>query len=164
MEEESKVNLSVVPTIHSLIENCQENERWWVNNTSEPQENNFASFHALRNIRLILKKVEDSLISAEARHSNPTDVGNALSMVPSLSSLHMFVNSIKDKPINKSLRNNIYLNSREIRDKAIRYSLLPNLDDETRGINKRTLKSRITRLSKITQNHLENNTRENNVS
>ena len=155
MEEESKVDLSLVPTIQSLIENCQENERWWVHNTSEPQENNFASYHALRNIRLILKKVEESLITAEARHSNPIDVENALSMVPSLSSLHMFVNSIKDKPLNESLRKNIYANSRQLRDKAIRYSFLPSLEDEIRGINKRTLKSRIIRLSKATQDQIE---------
>ncbi len=155
MEEESKVDLSVVPTIQNLIKNCKENEEFWVHNTSQARESNFASFHALRNIRLILKKVEGNLITAEARHSNPIDVENALSMLPSLSSLHMFVNSIKDKPINARLRKNLYLDSRQLRDKAIRYSFLPSLEDEIRGINKRTLRSRITRLSKTTQNNLE---------
>lgn len=155
MEEESKINVSVIPTIQGLIENCQENENWWIHNTTQSQENNFAPYHALRNVRLILINVENSLKTAEARNSNPIDVENALSMVPILSSLHMFVNSVKNKTISDIFKRNIYSQTRQLRNIASRYSFLPSLEDEIGGINKRTLQSRITRLSKTFQKEID---------
>ncbi|MBA7716380.1 hypothetical protein ES703_125451 [subsurface metagenome] len=155
MKQKSKVDLRVVPTIQSLIDNCQENERWWAHNTTESRENNFAPYHAFRNIRLILKKVEEGLKTAEARNSNPIDVENALRLIPTLSSLHMFVSSFRGKTMNDNFKERIYYHSRQLRDVANTYSFLPNLDDEIRGINKRTLKSRVDRLSEKFQSGIE---------
>ena len=155
MEEESKVDLSVVPTIQSLINNCQENERWWAHNTSQPLEKNFAPYHALRNIRLILEEIGDALKTAETRNSNPIDVENTLSIIPTLSYLDMFVNSLKNKTITNDFKLNIYSRSRQLRDIATRYSFLPSLEDEVKGINRRTLQSRITRLSKTFQEEID---------
>lgn len=155
MEQKSEVDLSVVPTIQSLIDNCRENERWWAHNTAEPRENNFAPYHAFRNIRLILKKVEESLKTAEARNSNPIDVENALCLIPTLSSLHIFVSSFRDKTMSDNFKERIYSHSRQVRTIADTYSFLPDLDDEIRGINKRTLRSRIGRLSETFQSEIE---------
>lgn len=155
MEKKSIVDLRVVPTIQNLIDNCQENERWRAHNTTEPRENNFALYHAFRNIRLILKKIEEGLKTAKARNSNPIDVENALCLIPTLSSLHIFASSFRDKTMNDNFKEKIYFHSRQLRDVANTYSFLPNLDDEIRGINKRTLKSRINRLSETFQSGIE---------
>ena len=155
MEESSKIDLSVLSTIDKLINNCQENEDWWAKNELKPLENNFASFHAFRNIRLILKKIEERLSTAKERGSNPGEVENALFVIPALSSLYEYVSALKGKSIDYNIKNTIYLRSRNVRSIAANYYFLPNLEEEIVGINKTKLRNRISHLSKTVQEDVE---------
>lgn len=155
MEEQGKVDLSVLPTVESLVRDCQENESWWIRNTIEPIENNFAPYHALRNIRLILTEMEDRFQTAKMRNSNPLVLEKGRELIPSLSSLHIFVSSLKNKLMTNELKRSIYIRSREVRDKAFLVDMLPSANKEISEVDKRRLKSRISRLSKTVQEEFE---------
>lgn len=155
MEEESKIDFSVLTTMGELETNCEKNEHWWANNTIASVEDNLAPYHAYRNIRLILSKVGNSFQTAEERGSNPIEVENALSIMPAITSLYDFVESLKGKPVSNEMKERIYHKSRNLRNFAARYSFLPSLEEELAGINRSNLEKKISSISKEMQEEIE---------
>ena len=155
MEETKEIDLSIIPIIEELMTDCQDNENWWANNNKERIENNFAPYHAFRNLRLILKMIKEKLETAKERHSNPIEAENTLSILPTMLSLYDFAFSLKDKQIDNNIKTNIYLRSRYLRDLASSYSFLPTLKEEVTGITKSRLKIKISQISLNASEHVD---------
>jgi len=144
MQETKEVDISVVHIIDELIESCKHYEEFWVKDESVPIENAFLFYHALRNSRLVLEKMNERFKVAVERHENPKIINDSFAVVPVLSELCSTVFSLAKKEITYELKNLVSYRVRVLRDIASDNSMLPSSEEEMRGLNEKRLKERLT--------------------
>jgi len=146
MEEAGKVDVSIVDNLNGLIKFCEDKEEEWVSNEEIETRDAFQLFHAARNSRLILNKMKKRFISAGKMHDNPKVVNDAIRILPAIRDICEILSSINEKYINPEILLFLSKKLRNLRNLASQVSMLPSLEEELSGLNKRKLRSRFNRI------------------
>jgi len=147
MEESQKIDLSVVDLINSLIENCKDDEKFWVKNEKIPLEVSFLLYHSTRNARLVLEKMKDRFLKAEEKHENPKIVSDSITVMPALATLCNIIFSLKGKTITPEIQSFVLKRLKALRSTADEANLLPSPEEEMKTVNRRKLKGRFNRFA-----------------
>ncbi|MBM5805791.1 MAG: hypothetical protein FJZ49_07015 [Candidatus Verstraetearchaeota archaeon] len=147
MEEEKKVDVSIVGVLDKLIANCKSDERFWAEREDMPVDESFLLYHSVRNSRLILQKMKTQFISAEKNHENPIVIDHAIEVAPLLSELFQSICSLKEQAITPQKISFISNKLKALRNMANRFGMLPSPKEELTEINKEKLERSFSRFA-----------------
>ena len=81
MEDEQKVDLSVVNTLNELQDSTKQTQSKWV---EKKTENSFYFYNASKSVELIIEKMIDRFKKSHENHDNPQVALDTLTLVPNL--------------------------------------------------------------------------------
>ena len=146
MEEACKVDASIVEDLDGLIKFCEDKEQEWVSNEEIEARDAFQLFHATRNSRLILNKMKKRFITSGEMHDNPKVVSDAIRILPAIRDICEILSSISEKYVTPEILSFLSKKLRNLRNLALQTSMLPSLEEEISGLDKRKLRSRFNRI------------------
>lgn len=152
MEDEGKINLTIVNDLDVAIQVNRENENFWISYPGDASTS-FTLYHASRNMKLITEKIKKRVLNAAKNSDNPTIANNSIQILPLMSEILFSIMTMKENFQQKKV-NYIDNQIRLLRENSFNLELLPTVNEEIKGLDKRTLKSHLYQLSEKIQEEL----------
>lgn len=147
MEECKKIDPSILKQINSLSKDLYAQERIWLSRTDIPVKTAFTLYLAARNSRMIMEKLNEKIENAERLKQNPHVIHDVKRVIPSI--LEIYVNLMKANEqlpsIGFTIHKRIFDLIKSLRDLAGMYGILPTFEEDTKGIDKKTIREEFTR-------------------
>jgi hypothetical protein len=135
MENEGKVDLSIIKEIDILIGQFKRFEQVWIESKRIKVEDAFLLYHCSRNSSYVLTKMRTKFLEAEKKHLNPKVAQDAQQIIPTLNALYEIVNQPFEGTLSKEQQMHMIQRLEEMRNIASSISLLPTFQEETKDIN-----------------------------
>jgi hypothetical protein len=114
-------------------------EDYWVSCKEVPQQTAFVMYHASRNNRIILEKMQSRFVTTAERHENPKVVDDAMLVYPELNEMCTFIDTLKTAKISDSLLEFVRKRTRNLRNTAEKADMFPSFAEESKKVNKSEL-------------------------
>jgi hypothetical protein len=134
-----KINTDIIENIRSATEECRDRERFWLSKADVSPQMAFVLYHAARNSRLILEKMQDRFVHAPELHDNPRVVDDALAVFPRLSEMCDMVDSLKNVRVTTEMLGFVRRRVRSLRNIAQKASMLPTTKEEIEAVDRNEL-------------------------
>jgi len=141
MEEEEKVDLSILEKFDILIKEFLRLENIWISKKMESAHNIFLFYLSSKNCEMILKKMKDRFEKAKEKNDNPKVVIDAEAILPLINDIYIRnINGLTIRSKTTPMEMNKIMNSIfSLREIARKVNMLPSKEEELRGLNKKTL-------------------------
>ncbi|MDI9609569.1 MAG: hypothetical protein QFX34_04730 [Candidatus Verstraetearchaeota archaeon] len=136
MKEEHRVDLSALAHIRSAADECKKIEKKWVSETKIDTVSAYNLYHAARNIRIVLEKMERRFLKANELHENPSVVNEAVEVLPDLIELFELISGIKDGDNAHKYVNLVQKKVKMLRKVADGAGMLPTPEEEANTIDR----------------------------
>jgi hypothetical protein len=147
MDQEKKVDLSILKDFQKLQEEFSVIEAKCIENKKLALEDAFLIYHASRSSRMILEKIGKRFKEAKEKHENPQVVDLSKMVLPCMNDLYnLIISSFKYK-LSENMRTLILQRLKTLRDAAAASSMLPTIVEEKKGISKIKLRDSFKRLA-----------------
>jgi hypothetical protein len=146
MERSRRVDVSILPKIEELLENCKEKERYWLKEGEVPVQTAFAMYNASRNIRMVLDKVKRRFELATEKHENPKVISDSRNVLYSIYDIYLKLDEAKEskRNVNFILASQIMQSVRSLRAIAKQVKMLPTIAEEIAEISNELVKREFT--------------------
>jgi hypothetical protein len=151
MEEQQKVDLSIINELDILMRRFKELELFWIENRKMKIDDAFILYHCARNCWNILNKMKTRFLEAHEKHLNPQVVRDSSSVISSIHTLYDLVGTPSEEPLSPEKMTLILNRLKEIRDIASNVSMLPSYQEETKDLNVLQLKKQFISMAKSLQ-------------
>lgn len=139
MQTSRKVDLSSLELMKAAIEKSATREEYWLSNKDITLQTAFVLYHAARNTRMVLEKMHQRFLHATEAHENPKVVDDAMIVFPELTELCGYIDSLQNVKITPELLEFVRRRIRNLRNTAQRVQMLPSMEEEMKGVDKKDL-------------------------
>lgn len=144
MEEEGKVDLSIVNTLDELNTYFRQIQDKWLR--SKEREHSFYFYYATRNAQLVIEKMKDRFLTSQTNKDNPQIAEDSLVLVPILGDLLQLTDR---DTANAQLANRTIERVRQLRAIAYDVRLLPSPNKELEQSDKKKVAKKIDEIMNI---------------
>jgi hypothetical protein len=139
MQTSRKVDLSSLEIIKTAIDKSAEREDYWLSNKKIALQSAFVLYHAARNTRIVLEKMYERFLHAAEMRENPKVVDDAMSVIPELSEMCGYVDSLQNIKITAEVLEFVRRRTRNLRNTAQRVEMLPSIEEEMKAVDRKAL-------------------------
>ncbi len=140
MEETGKVDLTILDNLTTLRKFLRQLKSKWLN---VDNSDGFYFYQAVRNVELVLGKMEYCFKNSQKANDNPKIVEDSLVLLPTIDNILETTQSFK---INEDTIGNVLRKTHALRNQAASTNLIESLDISRESIDKDTLKLQFTAL------------------
>lgn len=151
MEDQQKVDLSIIADLDILSRRFKELESFWIQNRSVKIDDAFVLYHCARNCSNVLNKMKNRFLVAQEKHLNPQVVRDSSSILSSMHSLYDLVGMPSEEPLVPQKVTLILSRLKEMRDIASNVSMLPSYQEEMKDLNVLQLRKQFISMAKSLQ-------------